>query len=490
MNAKTSLVLLFLSSFTFLQIDAACTRTTVRKEWRTLGQDERERYVRAVLKMQNTELADGTTQYDQYPRIHLAIERRVHGNSVFLPWHRNFLYLFENDLKKFDKNVFIPYWFASYDGQALEASPLWDDNDYSLGDSVTFDDDGCVASGPFKDWKPSTPSKHCLQRDFQRTRNALPSIESVNDKLSTAMTFDQFARWVESDVHAYVHNYVGGDMRTMYSPNDPVFWLHHANVDRLWWLWQSLNPDRDNLYADGAAFHFLDTGRRQVVQATYDYKLPMYESTIVADVLDAKKLCYTYEDFDGTQEQVHAMNVKPKPVLSRRAEDPVKVVVEPISSVPVLRSPRNGDKDDQYEPELMKLREVQPLPEDYIKANGLNLTYVRENEARINGIVKKLNAMPGYVSPSALWNRPDLIKTLIKKKLATKFQSILDKVKVSVSVSDTASTIVNIGQLIKDKVKKAISDKTTPSPPADPHKVQKVSGKPVLEILKTKSPSM
>ena len=28
----------------------------------------------------------------------------------------------------------------------------------------------------------------------------------------------------------------------MVSPSDPAFWLHHAMVDRVWWIWQSLDP--------------------------------------------------------------------------------------------------------------------------------------------------------------------------------------------------------------------------------------------------------
>lgn len=31
-----------------------------------------------------------------------------------------------------------------------------------------------------------------------------------------------------------------GDLYT--SPADPIFHLHHANLDRLWWSWQKLNP--------------------------------------------------------------------------------------------------------------------------------------------------------------------------------------------------------------------------------------------------------
>src|SRR5439155_16817593 len=30
----------------------------------------------------------------------------------------------------------------------------------------------------------------------------------------------------------------GGHMVLAASPNDPVFWLHHCNIDRLWSLWE------------------------------------------------------------------------------------------------------------------------------------------------------------------------------------------------------------------------------------------------------------
>ena len=45
-----------------------------------------------------------------------------------------------------------------------------------------------------------------------------------------------------SQLHNRVHIWVGGDMGPGTSPNDPVFYLHHCNVDRLWALWQHAHP--------------------------------------------------------------------------------------------------------------------------------------------------------------------------------------------------------------------------------------------------------
>ena len=44
------------------------------------------------------------------------------------------------------------------------------------------------------------------------------------------------------NIHNRVHRWVGGNMVSAASPNDPIFWLHHANIDRLWVTWQRQHP--------------------------------------------------------------------------------------------------------------------------------------------------------------------------------------------------------------------------------------------------------
>jgi hypothetical protein len=52
--------------------------------------------------------------------------------------------------------------------------------------------------------------------------------------------------WVSTgpdvDVHNRVHVWVGGSMAPGTSPDDPVFFMHHCNIDRLWAQWQHLHP--------------------------------------------------------------------------------------------------------------------------------------------------------------------------------------------------------------------------------------------------------
>jgi tyrosinase len=52
--------------------------------------------------------------------------------------------------------------------------------------------------------------------------------------------------------HNAGHRFIGGHMAGSFSPNDPVFWMHHANVDRIWAHWQTfqLRINEDSNHQD------------------------------------------------------------------------------------------------------------------------------------------------------------------------------------------------------------------------------------------------
>ena len=75
-------------------------------------------------------------------------------------------------------------------------------------------------------------------------------------------------------LHDSIHNTVGGvnygHMQVIdVSAFDPVFWLHHAMVDRIFAMWQSIYPDtymEPQVIADGALFSAIvmsDVGHTQ-----------------------------------------------------------------------------------------------------------------------------------------------------------------------------------------------------------------------------------
>lgn len=182
--------------------------------------------------------------YDSYVRRH-AQAQAVHGVPMFLPWHRVFIREFEQAL-----GMELPYWD-------------WTSWPNSMGAPVGTP----VVDGPFSTWRAvlfntttgtfsvrSTPGLHRQLTDLTQ----LPSQSSITDLMTnarystydrapwSATAVDSFRNRLEGNVpgstqrvlHNLAHRTVGGDMRPLTSPNDPIFFLHHCNVDRLWASWQ------------------------------------------------------------------------------------------------------------------------------------------------------------------------------------------------------------------------------------------------------------
>lgn len=64
--------------------------------------------------------------------------------------------------------------------------------------------------------------------------------------IRNASTYTQFTTALENGPHNFGHGWVGGRMNDIfYSPADPIFWLHHAEVDRQWHIWQQSHPNQD-----------------------------------------------------------------------------------------------------------------------------------------------------------------------------------------------------------------------------------------------------
>lgn len=247
----------------------------VRKNVKFLSAGEKSNFVKAVLalKTKPSVLHPGDpnrNRYDDYPEIHMnammANPGWAHQRPAFFPWHRVLLLEFENDLAAVDPSVTIPYW----DWPDAASSPFVPD---LLGEDGDPTDDGKVKTGPFArdgagHWtlkvNDSDSDPDYLRRSFgtDATAPSLPSANDVATALSTG-NYDSYP-WsgfssglrgqVEVALHNLVHRYVGGTMAAMTSPNDPVFWLHHCNIDRLWADWQRSFPAvAPYLPASGAA---------------------------------------------------------------------------------------------------------------------------------------------------------------------------------------------------------------------------------------------
>ncbi|MFD9424124.1 MULTISPECIES: tyrosinase family protein [unclassified Streptomyces] len=236
-----------------------------RKNQRDLTRAEKRRLVDALLRLKRS------GRYDEFVVMHQEFYvsdaedrlRPAHMTPSFFPWHRRYLLEFEGALQAVDPGVSIPYWDWTVDN--TPSSSLWADD--LLGGNGR-PGDRQVMTGPFAyeqgNWRTSggTTDDRFLARDLGRSHNpvALPTKKEVDRALSdpvydvqpwNSVSIEGFRNRIEGwgirdsrpvANHNRVHQWVGGPMAGAGSPDDPVFWLHHAFMDLLWTRWQKAHP--------------------------------------------------------------------------------------------------------------------------------------------------------------------------------------------------------------------------------------------------------
>lgn len=172
----------------------------------------------------------------------------IHGAPGFLSWHRAYLLAFEEALQCLNPNVAVPYWnWSSGPTSGLPAPCSSATYVNRNGDTVP----NPLYSGPLPAGSPGTSTTR--RPDIDST-----SFGDLAVAAQTAMTNTDFAAFqgALNGVHGSVHVRVGGNMSSVpYAGFDPIFYMHHANVDRLWALWQathsvSLPPEEAALALD------------------------------------------------------------------------------------------------------------------------------------------------------------------------------------------------------------------------------------------------
>lgn len=237
----------------------------------------------------------------------------AHSGPVFLPWHRLMLVLLEFQLQRVlgDDDFGLPYWDWAADGDLPVArqatAPLWTDS--GIGGSGFPVADGPFVGDAFPVLIESDrfgglrTARRGLVRDLQGDIATLPTSSQVRGVLrfrqydsapwdrSTRGLRNRLEGWQPAPgphLHNRVHVWVGGDMAPATSPNDPVFYLNHCNVDRIWEAWLTRHGRR---YAPGQDAPAELLGHR--LQDPMDNLLTGQDIT-PADVLDLSGL-YTYD---------------------------------------------------------------------------------------------------------------------------------------------------------------------------------------------------
>ena len=262
----------------------------VRKSFYDLTDEELKTFMKAVGYMRNNLKLEDPIQWDNYAKIHALhcteasdAHPPVHWSWNFLPWHRGYLYFLERILAEclnrqgYDGSTFaLPYWdWVSHkkmpNTKEREAkglpSPFFG-YDRTLEDMVNDDGLGFDNSalydgnrGPTLEKPEIDPRNELTQDSKDHVTETLGyfSLQYINLMLSTP--WEQFLGspvtdrstgqgLLEQGPHNDGHDWVGsrfGKNRTMgtlrTAAGDPMFYMHHGNIDRIWSLYKKPQPD-------------------------------------------------------------------------------------------------------------------------------------------------------------------------------------------------------------------------------------------------------
>lgn len=405
--------------------------------------------------------------YDQFVQVHWDNMGTSHGVPLFLPWHREFTWGFEQALKSIDPSVNLPYWDSSLDSQNPAAADIFLPR-YLGGNGQGSQH--CVTNGVAGGWNATFPSMAdrsragltapCVSRCF--TFSALWNPEAIANTLSNAGSYNSMRVGIEGGPHSAVHVQIGGgtcgDMGTMASTNDPIFFLHHSFVDKMWSRWQSACPKFKTAYDGGrlddgmapwgtSIGSTLDTvGDKYcyiyaqspgdvtikvncAADSTTTASAPAAEATLavndwfamairalvpgtsssVSKLLHKRAIPADYYNStnDATSVFVTATNSATESTATSSAIEPTKSAtatsalhaLPTYSPAPGLRivAPPLEDNSD-----MIHLRHPPTCPKAWLHMNNLDPYTVRQIEISAKDRVDELNNMGGYVSKAAL----------------------------------------------------------------------------------------
>ncbi|KAH6650363.1 hypothetical protein F5144DRAFT_555984 [Chaetomium tenue] len=318
----------------------------VRKEWRTLTKHEKSSYICAVKCLLRKPAltppfpnSGVLSRYDDLIYTHIQQTFNIHYTGHFLAWHRYYVAIYERMLRdECGYRGSQPYWDWTLDTPSGQwaSSPIFDPATGFGGNGAFVAGDpanpmevpgrtggGCVQDGPFAGipdmvhlgpMDAVTYNPQCLKRDFSPYFAGRYLAMNQTQLTLAAPDFGAFDRVVEggpsfeaSGVHGGGHYGVGGtygqigDLYT--SPADPIFYLHHANLDRVWWSWQKLNLETRLTDISGPIF-LMDYGNLKGGNVTLEFPLSVGVSAgnvTVGDVMNIAAcgqngvLCYEYD---------------------------------------------------------------------------------------------------------------------------------------------------------------------------------------------------
>ncbi len=203
---------------------AGVSAQTIRKPGSELTSSERSAYVNAIKDLSSSDVANLANEHNR------LFNDGIHDADEFLPWHRIFIRFFEELVQSQNPDVTLPYWdWYEYTTWSRSATDLLKNNSGGLLGLLGYT---IIETG--SPW------------NYTRGTQSSWTPRSVNLAQSSVTIFsDDIEGQLPSfsnGPHNTGHVFIGGTMNSGPSPGDPIFYLHHGMVDKVWADWFREHP--------------------------------------------------------------------------------------------------------------------------------------------------------------------------------------------------------------------------------------------------------
>lgn len=323
---KTKYIALYIALILLVSDTVMAQR--IRKDHLEMTPAEKTAYVNALIVLRNngtlTTMADHHASHFNSP-IHTT---GSYTGEFFLPWHRLFAIEMEDAIRgtsTLASNLTVPYWDWRLENTAA---------------NVTWDDAG------FLQLSALNSATYTITRNLQSTNTltsqtditnmlAIPSLISNPPTTGLKSSSVNFFTYRVEFWHDRGHNFIGGTMGGSSSPRDPIFFLHHNFVDKIWqdwynsdngvaktnwtfgptsssyWMWMGVGPNdvkdsRYLKYQNGSG-----PVTNEEVWYAYNKKLVLDGMNATAfNVTGTKQYCYTAWNGSAIKGEIYAGDVK------------------------------------------------------------------------------------------------------------------------------------------------------------------------------------
>lgn len=269
--------------FNIGQAYAICNSIKLRREIRDLTNGELKQFKTIFRGLYDN------SKFKSMVNLHAEKYNLIHNTPIFLPFHRVFINDFEQQFLS-NTTFGLPFIDWTLDSNNVKNSIIFSDKYFGKNDA-----NGNIVNSEFKG---------IIKRNPDIINGYTNNIK--NTIVNSFVLYSNMSFMIELGIHALYHSKLHETMDSVYSPMDPLFFLHHSFIDKIWSEWTDIKLPNKTLF-DNVAYH---------TNINVNSYLPGYTFN-TRFALNASHFCYRYGQNENNSKGKSLNNNLPELALNK-----------------------------------------------------------------------------------------------------------------------------------------------------------------------------